>query len=167
MLRPNFHWIWIMIEKTIKSNGPLLREWNQLHFESKSKVSGFYPRPVLAFGYCRCLRPTVCMWGSCVTVHVSIKELCDFFCVTSYSTVHQLFLYVTMFRYNCVTVNFFFPFFLHVQMSTHVQVLWVWTCIQRDHCTVAPSLVHVLAPQPWISMSLWWSPGHYWHTASM
>ena len=48
--------------------GPKLAPWSlisgyvcsPLHHVTKYN---FYPRPVLAFGYCRCLRVSVCVWG--------------------------------------------------------------------------------------------------------
>ena len=37
------------------------------------KINGFYPRPVLAFGYCRCLRLCVCV-SVCVCVCLSVCQ---------------------------------------------------------------------------------------------
>ena len=54
---------------------PLHQELLPVHKSVESHVfsiPGFYPRPVLAFGYCRCLRLSVCL-SVCPSVCVSVN----------------------------------------------------------------------------------------------
>ena len=64
---------WIQIIKSIR-NLHVYKRCSLVLFENHSRVmvlyqhaKGFYPRPVLAFGYCRCLRLCVCL-SVCLSV---------------------------------------------------------------------------------------------------
>ena len=81
--------IWQMTFKTYRS--PLLcyfklRAWFHSHqsiwnivtvrkCQIRVKIGNFYPRPVLAFGYCRCLRLSVCV-SVCVCInHLLVRAI--------------------------------------------------------------------------------------------
>ena len=71
-------WCHIMTPEAINQKTPLKWESDipRLLWKDSLKLFVFYPRPVLAFGYCRCLRLSVCVCVSvCLSVCVSITCL--------------------------------------------------------------------------------------------
>ena len=59
--------LWSVPEQTIEQTIETLVIWDAIMLIMTSQLCAFYPRPVLAFGYCRCLRLCVCL-SVCVSI---------------------------------------------------------------------------------------------------